>query len=78
MNSVCLVDFPALTRPDVMGLGSFRAEMKTDFSLFDGLLGVRLNFGQTFPPFVVGNCCRMLVSDALCGCCLYTFESLSE
>jgi len=78
MNSVCLVDFSALTRPDVMRLIPFRAEMKADFSLFDGFWGVRLNFGQSYPPFAVDNCCRMLVADVLCGCCLYTFESLSE
>jgi hypothetical protein len=31
MNSVCLVDVPGLTGPDVMRLASFRAEMKTTF-----------------------------------------------
>jgi len=64
MNSVCLVNFPGLTPPNAIGLASFRAKMETDFSLFDSILGVRLNFGQTCPPFVVDTCCRMLVSDA--------------
>ena len=31
MNIVCFVDVPGLTRPDIMRLAFFRAEMKTIF-----------------------------------------------